>query len=126
MDFGRITVSDDVVLYLFGTPGQERFSFMWDTLSEGMLGFVMLVDGKNQRSFADARAMIAYFNALSDVTFVVALNRVDAEDEEGVAAIRSELGLPEGVPLLPVDARNRESVKAILLALLYSILDTAE
>src|SRR5512136_2326120 len=60
MDFGRITVSDDVVLYLFGTPGQSRFSFMWDTLSEGMLGFVVLLDGTNRESISDARAMIQY------------------------------------------------------------------
>ena len=123
MDFGRITVSDDVVLYLFGTPGQERFSFMWDTLSEGMLGFVMLIDGKNAKAFSDARAMIDYFNELSDVTFVVAVNKVDPADDD-LDQIRQELALPQDVPLLPVDARDRESVKAVLLALLYSILDT--
>lgn len=120
MDFGRITVSDDVVLYLFGTPGQERFSFMWDTLSEGMLGFVMLVDGKNESSFADVRAMIDYFSAISDVTFVVAVNRVTEEDD--LDKIREQLALPDDVSLLPVDARDRESVKAVLLALLYAIL----
>ncbi len=126
MDFGRITVSDDVVLYLFGTPGQERFSFMWDTLSEGMLGFVMLVDGADKASFADARGMIDYFGALSDVTFVVAANRVDAEDADSLRTIRQELNLNSEIPLLAVDARDRESVKAVLLALLYSILSAVE
>src|SRR5512133_325374 len=72
MDFGRITVSDDVVLYLFGTPGQERFSFMWETLSEGMLGFVLLVDAEDSSSFEDAKSMIAFFRNMSDVPFVVA------------------------------------------------------
>ncbi|MDP2233012.1 MAG: ATP/GTP-binding protein, partial [Actinomycetota bacterium] len=61
MDFGRITVSDNVVLYLFGTPGQERFSFMWETLSEGMLGFVLLVDAQAPDTIEDARSMIRFF-----------------------------------------------------------------
>src|SRR5574340_1500895 len=72
MDFGRITVSDDVVLYLFGTPGQQRFSFMWETLSEGMLGFVLLVDAEDPDSFPDAKSMIEFFRNMSDVPFVVA------------------------------------------------------
>ena len=76
MDFGRITVSDDVVLYLFGTPGQARFSFMWETLSEGMLGFVLLVDAQDPSTFEDARDMIDFFTSMSDVPFVVAANKV--------------------------------------------------
>src|SRR5512139_2999081 len=78
MDFGRITVSDDVVLYLFGTPGHSRFSFMWETLSEGMLGFVLLVDASDTESFEDAKGMIQYFTDMSDVPYVVAANRVEA------------------------------------------------
>lgn len=125
MDFGRITVSDDIVLYLFGTPGQERFSFMWDTLSEGMLGFVMLIDGLDTESFADARSMIEYFCTLSDVSFVVAVNRAEPDDGESLDQLRKELGLAEEISLLPVDARDKESVKGVLLSLLYSILDSA-
>ncbi len=124
MDFGRITVSDDIVLYLFGTPGQERFSFMWDTLSEGMLGFVMLVDGTDERKLADARGMIDYFNELSDVTFVVAVNRVS--EQEDLDRVREQLALPDTVEMLPVDARDKESVKGVLLALLYSILGASD
>ena len=86
MDFGRITVSDDVVLYLFGTPGQSRFSFMWETLSEGMLGFVLLVDTYEPPSFADAREMIEFFTAMSDVPFVVAANKVDADDTDAISS----------------------------------------
>lgn len=123
MDFGRITISDDVVLYLFGTPGQERFSFMWDTLSEGMLGFVVLVDGTDEDSFSDGRAIVEYFRRLSDVSFVVAVNRLDGSDEQDLARARSELGLDDDVPVLGVDARDKESVKAVLLALLYTILE---
>jgi len=126
MDFGRITVSDDVVLYLFGTPGQSRFSFMWETLSEGMLGFVLLVDTSEPPSFADAQEMISFFTKMSDVPFVVAANKVDADDTETIRNLRDELGLAEGVPLLPVDARDRDSVKAVLLGLLYEILENME
>ena len=124
MDFGRITISDDVVLYLFGTPGQERFSFMWETLSEGMLGFVLLVDADDQGSFDDAKTMIEFFRSMSDVPFVVAANKVAPTDIGALRAVRAAVGLDDDIPLLPVDAQDRESVKAVLLGLLYRILDT--
>jgi uncharacterized protein len=126
MDFGRITVSDDVVLYLFGTPGQERFSFMWETLSEGMLGFVLLVDADAPQSYEDARQMINFFTEMSDVPFIVAANKVMADDEEALRRVRSDLGLTDETPLLPVDARDRDSVKSALLGLLYEILKSME
>ncbi len=124
MDFGRITISDDVVLYLFGTPGQERFSFMWETLSEGMLGFVLLVDVVDDETFADAKTMIDFFKEMSDVPFVVAANKVAADDTNTIRQIRDSLGLEDEVPLLPVDAREKDSVKAVLLGLLYEILES--
>lgn len=124
MDFGRITVSDDVVLYLFGTPGQARFSFMWETLSEGMLGFVLLVDTTEPETFADAREMIAFFTDMSDVPFVVAANKVSPDDTDMIRQVRTDLGIADNVPLLPVDARERDSVKAVLLGLLYEILES--
>jgi small GTP-binding protein len=124
MDFGRITVSDDVVLYLFGTPGQARFSFMWETLSEGMLGFVLLVDVVEPDTFNDAREMITFFTGMSNVPFVVAANKVDASDTEAIRQLRTDLGLEDRVPLLPVDARDKDSVKAVLLGLLYEILES--
>lgn len=124
MDFGRISISDDVVLYLFGTPGQERFSFMWETLSEGMLGFVLLVDVANPESIHDAQTMIEFFTNMSDVPFVVAANRAMPDDTETLTAVRGQLKLGEGVPLLPVDARDKDSVKDVLLGLLYRILES--
>jgi small GTP-binding protein len=124
MDFGRITISDDVVLYLFGTPGQQRFSFMWETLSEGMLGFVVLVDALADVSITEAVSMIEFFTGMSDVPFVVAANKVAADDTETLTSLRSRLSLAEDVPLLAVDARDRESVKGVLLGLLYRILDS--
>lgn len=126
MDFGRITVSDDVVLYLFGTPGQERFSFMWETLSEGMLGFVLLVDAKAPETIEDARSMIEFFTEMSDVPFVVAGNKVGADDTQMLRELRAELRLADKVPLLPVDARDKDSVKAVLLGLLYEILESMD
>lgn len=124
MDFGRITISDDVVLYLFGTPGQERFSFMWETLSEGMLGFVLLVDATDEDSHADAKSMIAFFTDMSDVPFVVAGNKVAVDDTAKLADLRERIGLSDDVPLLPVDARDKDSVKSVLLGLLYRILES--
>jgi hypothetical protein len=124
MDFGRITVSDDVVLYLFGTPGQARFSFMWETLSEGMLGFVLLVDATEPQTFADAKDMIGFFTEMSDVPFVVAANKVEADDTETIRRVRTQLELADRIPLLPVDAREKDSVKAVLLGLLYEILES--
>lgn len=124
MDFGRITVSDEVVLYLFGTPGQARFSFMWETLSEGMLGFVLLVDATEPGTLNDAREMIEFFTDMSDVPFVVAANKVAADDTEMIRRVRSDLQLPDRVPLLPVDAREKDSVKAVLLGLLYEIVES--
>ena len=124
MDFGRITISDDVVLYLFGTPGQQRFSFMWETLSEGMLGFVVLVDALNDSSIKEAVTMIEFFTGMSDVPFVVAANKVGPDDTETLATLRASLGLSEDVALLPVDARERDSVKGVLLGLLYRILES--
>ena len=126
MDFGRITISDDVVLYLFGTPGQERFSFMWETLSEGMLGFVLLVDAEDSDSFEDAKSMIAFFRNMSDVPFVVAANKVPPTDISALRSVRSAIGLDEDSALLPVDARDKDSVKAVLLGLLYRILDSMD
>jgi uncharacterized protein len=126
MDFGRISISDEVVLYLFGTPGQERFSFMWETLSEGMLGFVLLVDAANPESITDATSMITFFTNMSDAPFVVAANRTAADDTATIERLRTLLALSPDIPLLPCDARDKESVKSVLLGLLYRILESIE
>lgn len=126
MDFGRITISDDVVLYLFGTPGQERFSFMWETLAEGMLGFVLVVDSLSDESIDNASSMIEFFTNMSDVPFVVAANKVAENDNATLDGLRSRLKLAAGVPLLACDAREKASVKSVLLGLLYEILNGLE
>lgn len=126
MDFGRITISDEVVLYLFGTPGQERFSFMWETLSEGMLGFILLVDGTDQEALKDAESMIGFFSEMSDVPYVVAANKLDAGDTGRLDNVREALGIGGDVPLIAVDATEKEGVKTVLLSLMHRIVDSIE
>ncbi len=126
MDFGRITIDRDLVLYLFGTPGQERFDFMWEILGEGMLGYVVLVDAERQDSIAEAGAILDAFRRMARVPYVVALNRSSGLSEEDERSIRDSLGMAPEVALLPCDATDKESVKAVLLALLYSVLDEVE
>jgi small GTP-binding protein len=123
MDFGRITIDRDLVLYLFGTPGQDRFDFMWEILGEGMLGYILLVDASRQDSLDEAVGILAAFRKMARVPFVVALNRAAGLDPEGENRVRSVLELGDEVPVVPCDATDRESVKAVLLALLYSVVD---
>ncbi len=122
MDFGRITVDDDLVLYLFGTPGQKRFDFMWDILSEGMLGFVVLIDSTSPQTFREARRILETFRAYAPTPYVVAANKQDCEDAWDLEDMRVALRLEDGVKLLPCVATDKETVKNSLLELLYSIL----
>jgi uncharacterized protein len=126
MDFGRITIDGDLVLYLFGTPGQERFDFMWEILGEGMLGYVVLVDVTRDDSLAEARGILDAFRRMARVPFVVGLNRTNGADDSQEAQVRELLDLAPQVPVVPCDATDKESVKALLLALLYSVLDEIE
>jgi small GTP-binding protein len=126
MDFGRITVDRDLVLYLFGTPGQERFDFMWEILGEGMLGYVLLLDAARPDSFAEARGILDAFRRMAKVPFVVAVNRVTAVDDVEGARIRQALDIDGSVPIVACDATDKESVKQVLLSLLYVVLDQVE
>lgn len=126
MDFGRITVDRDLVLYLFGTPGQERFDFMWEILGEGMLGYVLLVDAARPDSVAEARGILDAFRRMARVPYVVALNRSAGVDEMEQARLRGALDVDQRTPIVACDATDKESVKAVLLALLYSVLDEVE
>lgn len=123
MDFGRITIDRDLVLYLFGTPGQDRFDFMWEILGEGMLGYVLLVDATRPDSIEEAVGILAAFRKMARVPFVVGLNRAAGLDPSDEARVRAALELGDEVPVVPCDATDRESVKAVLLALLYSVVD---
>jgi len=123
MDFGRITVDDDLVLYLFGTPGQKRFDFMWEILSEGMLGFVVMVDSARPETFREARGILQTFRAYAPTPYVVAANKQDLDDAWEVEDLRIALNLDSKVKMLPCIASDREQVKSVLLELLYSILE---
>jgi uncharacterized protein len=126
MDFGRITIDRDLVLYLFGTPGQDRFDFMWEILGEGMLGYVVLLDATRPESVEETVGILAAFRKMARVPYVVALNRAEAIDEVEEARIRAALDLEPDVPVVPCDAMDRESVKSVLLALLYSVVDSLD
>jgi uncharacterized protein len=123
MDFGRITVDDDLVLYLFGTPGQRRFDFMWDILSQGMLGFVVMVDSTKPETFREAKRILETFESYASTPYVVAANKQDHQDAWEPDDIRIILRLKPEIKVLPCVALDKESVKEVLLALLYSILE---
>ncbi len=112
MDFGRITLREDLVLYLFGTPGQDRFWFLWDELAQGALGAVVLAD---TRRLEDCFAGIDYFERRG-IPFAVAVNCFEGAERYPAETVRAALDLDEGVPLLLCDARDRETVKEVLIA----------
>jgi len=123
MDFGRITVDDNLVLYLFGTPGQRRFDFMWEILSEGMLGFIVMVDSSRPETFREARNILETFRAYAPTPYVVAANKQDSLDAWELDDMRIALRLDPKVKFLPCIATDKEAVKKVLLELLYSILE---
>jgi uncharacterized protein len=123
MDFGRITVDDQLVLYLFGTPGQRRFDFMWEILSEGMLGFIVVIDSTKPETFREAKRILRSFNQFAKTPYIIAANKQDMADAWEPSDIKIVLRLDSNVKVLPCVAMDRESVKNILLELLYSILE---
>jgi uncharacterized protein len=126
MDFGRITVDNDLVLYLFGTPGQRRFDFMWEILSEGMLGFVVMVDSSRPETFREAKSILETFRAYAPTPYVVAANKQDHPEAWAVEDLRIALRLDPAIKLLPCVATKKDTVKTVLLELLYSILAEME
>jgi uncharacterized protein len=122
MDFGRITVDDELVLYLFGTPGQKRFDFMWEILSEGMLGFIVMVDSTRPETFREARTILETFRAYAPTPYVVAANKQDLPDAWDIEDMRIALRLDAEVPLLPCVSVEKGYVKEILIHLLKNIL----
>jgi signal recognition particle receptor subunit beta len=113
MDFGRITLDQDLILYLFGTPGQDRFWFMWDDLVRGAIGAVVLVD---TRRLADCFPAVDYFEN-SGLPFVVALNNFDGRQAYQPEEVREALQISSGTPILGIDARHRTESKTALINL---------
>jgi hypothetical protein len=125
MDFGRITIDDDLVLFLFGTPGQKRFDFMWEILAEGMLGFIVLVDSVRPETFREARRILDVFRNYAPAPYVVAANKQDLPDAWSPQDLRVALRIDPEVKMVPCVSTDKESVKSVLLELLYTILETA-
>ncbi len=119
MDFGRITVDQSLVMYLFGTPGQERFAFMWDDLCDGALGAVVLAD---TRRLADSFVALDYFEA-RNTPFVVAVNHFVGSYHYPIPEVRDALGVSDHIPVIDCDARERETVKIALVTLLQYVYD---
>ncbi|MFZ3593192.1 GTP-binding protein [Streptomyces sp. BH104] len=122
MDFGRITLRDDLVLYVFGTPGQDRFWFLWDELATGALGAVVLAD---TRRLEDCFAAVDYFERRS-IPFIVGVNCFDGADRHPAEAVRQALDLDPDVPVVLCDARDKESVKDVLIAVVGHAAEAAE
>lgn len=123
MDFGRITISEDLVLELYGTPGQRRFDFMHDILSKGMWGFVVLVDSGNPASFQEVRDLVKMFDDRAMVPCVVAANKQDIKGAVSEEELRRALRLGPSVKVLPCVATEKQSVRNVLLGLLSSMLE---
>ena len=111
MDFGRLTLAEDLVLYLFGTPGQRRFWFMWDDLCRGAIGAIVLVDvARLDESFSP----LDYFES-KGLPFIVAVNQFEGSVHYPIEEVRAALAIPEHVPMIDIDARDRESCKHALI-----------
>jgi small GTP-binding protein len=123
MDFGRITVDESLVLYLFGTPGRRRFDFMWEILHEGMLGFVVMVDSTKPETFREGKSIIETFRAYAPVPYIVAANKHDCPEAWDVDSLRIALRLEPDIPVIPCVAHDRESIKDVLLVLLNDVLE---
>ncbi|GAA1348496.1 GTP-binding protein [Saccharothrix algeriensis] len=119
LDFGRITINPEVVLYLFGTPGQNRFWFMWDELAYGAIGAVILVD---TRRLDSSFPSIDFFERRG-IPFIIAVNCFEGAHAYGVEEVRRALDVDEAIPLVLCDARDRESAKTVLVSLIQHTMD---
>ncbi len=122
LDFGAITIDQEVKLYLFGTPGQDRFGFMWDDLAQGALGALVIVD---TRRIDDCYPAVDYFEKIG-LPFVVAVNLFDGMLSHHIDEVRWALAVPDDIPLTVFDARDKLSVRDALLAVLRRALNRAE
>jgi uncharacterized protein len=124
MDFGRLSFGEDCALFLFGTPGQRRFEVMWEILSQGMIGFILLVHAADPRSLEEAAHIFEQFKRYADVPYLVGVTHTDESDtppEALIEAARTRLGLPDEVKVITCDPRKRQEVKSLMLAILYEV-----
>lgn len=121
MDFGRVTLDDSITLYVFGTPGQDRFGYMWPDIVSGALGGIVVIDS---RRIGDCFTAIDYFEQI-DLPFVLAVNQFDGHDNLSLDEVRASTAVEPDVPVVPIDARDTDSVKSTVLRLLDLILTRA-
>jgi len=122
MDFGRVTIDDSIILYMFGTPGQDRFGFMWNDLADGALGGIVLVDPSR---LDDCFVALDYFESIG-LTYVVAVNQFAGRVAMTLEEVRHAVNVDPDVPVVSIDARSREQVKIAVLTLLHQILGRAK
>jgi len=122
MDFGRVTIDDSIILYMFGTPGQDRFGFMWNDLADGALGGVVLVDPSR---LDDCYVALDYFEKIK-LPYVVAVNQFAGRATMTLDEVRHAVNVDADVPVVGIDARSREQVKTVVLTLLHRILARAK
>jgi hypothetical protein len=120
MDYGRVTIDDDT-LQLFGTPGQDRFDFMWEILAEEMNGFIVVIDSTDQDSFTEAKSLIKLFSKFEKVPYLVAANKQDQKGALKPNDIHKLLGLPAKISVVPVIATDRRNVRNVLSQMAESI-----
>ena len=121
MDFGKLSLQGKEI-NVFGIPGQERFSFMWEMLSRGASGFIFLVDSTAEELWKDTLRQIEIMVKDKDVPYVVCANKQDLPDAKPVSYVREKLGLPSSIPVLPCVAKDRDTVYQII-SILYSIIE---
>lgn len=124
MDFGRITIEENLLLYLIGTPEGRRYDFIWEIMAAGMIGFVILVDSCDTSTFRESKSILDIFEAHSPFPSIVAANKQDLPGAWSVQDLRIALRIPGETPVLPCIATDKESVKAVLLALCQEALLT--
>ncbi|MCP4230502.1 MAG: GTP-binding protein, partial [bacterium] len=112
----------DTIVYLFGTPGQDRFDFMWDILSKNMVGFIVMIDSTNPNSYDETEAIISYFKELSDVPYVLVANKQDEPEADSPDEIRDVLGLAGEEQILPCTASNPNSASQVIREIVEMII----
>jgi small GTP-binding protein len=120
MDFGRITMGDQKI-YLFGTPGQQQFDFMWEVLTENMIGFVVVVDSTDPKRFKEAREIIRFFKDILEEPFVVAANKQDLPGALPVAELKKELSLDDKTDIIACKAIDKKSATQVLNLLMKNM-----
>lgn len=125
LDFGTIAIHDKLTLYLFGTPGQERFDYMWEHLALGCIGYIVLVDSCRPAYFGETQRLMERFAEITDAPFVVAANKQDDPAALPPFYVRRRLGVSTEIPVLPCVGNDRASVKTVLISLLKHIAASA-